>query len=59
MGDSYREELEKARKRKDNSSAALVREGAKGRAAIRELYLRKSRAGRRKVVQATQRLNGF
>ena len=61
MGDSYRDELKK-RKAKSGytrSSEVSARPEAVPGAEVRKKHLRKSPAGRRAVVAATRRLNGF
>ena len=45
MGDSYRAEIAKKKKKSGHASQEMVREGAAGRAMVRELYFRKSSAG--------------
>ena len=52
MGDSYRHELKTKKKGKSDASQAVVREGAAGRAKVREQYFRKSSAGRRAALKA-------
>ena len=52
MGSSYRDEIRQKAKRAHHASETVVRARTASRAALRELYFRKSSTGRRQCLKA-------